>query len=328
VTALGLVVAFGLAALGAPLAAHAQSVPRMPRVGVLVPSTPAAATRQIEAFKQWLREHRYVDGQNIVVDFRYGEGKDERLAELTAELVRTNVDVIVAVTDRAVQMAKQHTRAIPIVMVLASDPVGAGFVASLARPGGNVTGVTVLSPELSGKRLGLLKETVPTVSRVAFVWNSDIAGAALEYKEIKAAARRLKLDVQFVDIRRPEDIDSALATLSRGQVNALIAAALNPALFSNQDRVARFAIEQRLPTMYATRSYVDAGSLMSYGPNLADMYRGAATYVDKILKGAKPGDLPVEQPTKFELVINLKTAKALGLTIPHSLLLRADQVIE
>ena len=170
VTALGLVVAFGLATLGAPLAAHAQSATRMPRVGVLVPSTPAASAHQIEAFKQWLREHRYVDGQNIVVDFRYGEGKDERLAELTAELVRTNVDVIVAVTDRAVQMAKQHTRAIPIVMVLASDPVGAGFVVSLARPGGNVTGVTVLSPELSGKRLGLLKEAVPTISRVAFVW--------------------------------------------------------------------------------------------------------------------------------------------------------------
>jgi len=325
---IGLAVALTLTLILALLAAEARPAGKVARVGVLIPSTPAAIAPQIESYKQELRERGYVEGQNIILELRYAEARDERLAELATELVRANVDVIVAVTDRAVQMATQRTRTIPIVMVVTSDPVGAGFVASLARPGGNVTGLTVLSPELTGKRLGLLKEAVPTISRVAFLWNSSIAGAGLEHKEIQAVTRRLKLDVQFVDIQRQDDIDGALAAVTRGRVDALIMAALNPVLFANPGKVPRFAIERRMPTMYGSRPHVAAGGLMSYGPDFSDHYRRAAVYVDRILKGAKPADLPVEQPTRFELVINLKTAKALGLTIRQSVLGRADELIQ
>jgi putative tryptophan/tyrosine transport system substrate-binding protein len=317
-----------LIVMSAPLAVEAQQAGKASRVGVLIPSTPAAIARQIESYKQGLREHGHVEGQNLILELRYAEARDERLSELAAELVRLKVDVIVALTDRAVQIARQHTRSIPIVMVVTSDPIGAGFVASLARPGGNVTGLTILSPELTGMRLALLKEAVPTISRVAFLWNSDIAGAELEHREIRAAAQRLKLDVQSVDIRRQDDIDGALATVTRGRANALVAAALNPVLYVDPGKVARYAIERQLPTMYGSRPHVTAGGLMAYGPDLSDHYRRAAVYVDKILKGAKPAELPVEQPTKFELVINLKTAKALGLTIPQSVLGRADHVIQ
>ena len=322
------VLIISLALLAAPLAWSGQQAAKVPRIGILSPSTPAAIAHLIEAFRQGLREHGYVEGENVILERRYGELRAERLSDLAAELVRANVDVIVAGTDPGIQAAQQHTRTIPIVMANSADPVGTGFIASLARPGRNITGLTMISPELSGKLLQLLKEAAPKTSRVAFLWNPDVAGAALEYKEIETAARLLKLDVQSVEVRRVEDLDSALAALTRERPNALILPSPSPVLYTNRGKIANFAAQRRLPAMYATKDYVDAGGLMSYGPSNVDMYRRAAAYVDKILKGAKPADLPVEQPTRFELVINMKTAKALGLTFPQSILIRADQVIQ
>jgi ABC-type uncharacterized transport system substrate-binding protein len=238
------------------------------------------------------------------------------------------VDVIVTATDAATAAVKRETQTIPIVMTISNDPVGAGFVASLARPGGNVTGFSQLSPELSGKRLELLREAVPGLSRVALLWNPDVRGAVLDYKESEGAARSLRLELQSVEVSRAEDLDRAFSIVTNQRAQALVLAAVNPVAFAKRGQIASFAQKNRLPSMYATKEYVDAGGLMSYGPSDPDTLRRAAIYVDKILKGAKPGDLPVEQPTKFELVINLKTAKALGLTIPQSLLVRADEIIQ
>ncbi len=321
------IVILALGAFGAPLAANAQQAGKVHRVGVLTPATPAAAAHLFEAFNKGLREHGYVEGQNVIVERRYGEARAERLPDLAAELVRAKVDVIVTPTDLAVQAARQHTRTIPIVMVSSLDPVGTGFVQSLARPGGNITGLSVISPELSGKRLQLLKETVPKVSRVAFLWNPDVTGAALDYKEIETAARLLKLDILALEVRRVEGLDSALAAITRERANALTLNQ-NPVTFTNRSKMVTFAAKSRLPAMYNTREYVDAGGLMAYGPNNPDLWRRAATYVDKILKGAKPAHLPVEQPTRFELVLNMKTAKALGITFPQTILIRADQVVQ
>ncbi len=308
--------------------AGAQQPTKVVRIGILLPSTEDATVHLTEAFRQGLREHGYVEGQNVILEHRYGEARVERVSDLAAELVRVKVDVIVTATDLAIQATKQHTGAIPIVMANSTDPVGTGFVASLARPGGNITGLTAISPELSGKRLELLKEAVPKISRVAFLWNRDVAGTALEHKETETAARLLKLDIQSVEVRRVEDIDSALAALTRERANALILPAQNPVLFANREKITDFTVKRRLPSMYPRKEFVDAGGLMSYGPNQSDMWRRAATYVDKILKGTKPGDLPVERPIKFELVINLKAAKQIGLTIPQSVLYRADKVIK
>jgi putative ABC transport system substrate-binding protein len=308
--------------------ADAQQAKKVVRIGILLPGTEAATVHLIGAFRQGLRELGYKEGQDIILERRYGESKFERLSDLAAELVQLKVDIIVTTTDPAIQAAKQHTETIPIVMGNSSDPVGTGFIVSLARPGGNITGFTATSPELNGKRLELFKEAIPKISRVAFLWNPDVAAATLDHKETETAARLLKLHFQSVEVRHVEDIDSALAALTKERANALILPGGNPVLYSSRSRIVEFAAKRRLPAMYANAEFVDAGGLMSYGANTADLFRRAATYVDKILKGAKPADLPVEVPTKFEFVINLKTAKQIGLTIPQSVLYRADKVIK
>jgi putative ABC transport system substrate-binding protein len=286
----------------------AQQPPKIARIGYLVPASPAAAVHNIEALRQGLREAGYVEGKTFVLEVRYGEARSERFPELARELVGLKVDVIV--------------------MVGSSDPVGSGFVASLARPGGNVTGLTNISAELSGKRLELLREVVPGLSRVAFLWNPDVRGNVLDYKEMEGVARSQRLQLQSVEVVRVEDLERAFSAVTSQRAQALILPAGNPVGFANRGLIASFAQRNRLPSMYAVKEYVDAGGLMSYGPSNPDMRRRAATYVDKILKGAKPADLPVQQPTTFELAINLKIAKALGLTMPQSLLRRADQVIQ
>jgi ABC-type uncharacterized transport system substrate-binding protein len=295
---------------------------------VLVPSTSAATSHLLVAFRERLREHGHVEGKSFVLEPRYGDGKAERLPELARELVSLKVDAILTSTDGAIAVVKQQTQTIPIVMATSTDPVGTGFVASLARPGGNITGLSVISPELGGKRLELLREVVPRLSRVAFIWNPDIPGATLEYKEVEGASHSLRLQLQFVEVRRSDDLQDAFSALTKGRAEALILAWPNPVLFSNRDQITSFAQRNRLPAIYAQKELVDAGGLMSYGAILLDLYRRAATYVDKILKGAKPADLPVEQPTKFEFVINLKTAKQIGLKIPQKVLARADRVIK
>jgi putative ABC transport system substrate-binding protein len=315
-------------ALAAPLATEAQSAGKIPRIGVLFASTPAATSHLVDGFRQGLREHGYVEGQHIILERRYGQVGAERMSGLAAELVRIKVDIIVAATDPATAALKQQTQTIPIVMAKSNDPVGTGFVASLARPGGNVTGLSALSPELSGKRLGLVREVAPGLLRAAIIWNPDVRGAVFDYKETEAAARLLRLQLQSVEVSRAEDLDRAFSAVTNQRAQALIVQTPNPVLFANRSQIVAFALRNRLPSMYGQKEFADAGGLMTYGPSTADLFRRAATYVDKILKGAKPADLPIEQPTKFELVINLKTAKALGLTIPPSLLARADQVIE
>ncbi len=321
-------VTLALGLLTAPLAVDAQQAPKIAKIGVFVSATPAATAHLIEAFRKGLRELGHVEGKTFVLEPRYGEAKAERHPELARELVRLKVDVILASTDQPIAAVKQQTQTIPIVMATSSDPVGTGFVASLARPGGNVTGLSIIAPELSGKRLELLKEAVPGLSRVAFIWSPDVRGAVLDYKETEGAARSLRLQLQSVEVLRAEDLDRAFSAITEQRAQALVVPAPNPILFANRGQIASFALRNRLPSMYAIREYVDAGGLMSYGPSVADLYRRAATFVDKILKGAKPADLPVEQPTRFELVINLKTAKALGITFPQSILIRADQVIQ
>jgi putative ABC transport system substrate-binding protein len=319
-------VAFVLVVTG--VVAEAQQPKKIARIGYLFASTPAATTLNIEAFRQGMRELGYIEGKTFVLEPRYGEARAERIAELARELMSLKVDVIVTATDVAIAAVKRETQTIPIVMAVSSDPVGTGFVASLARPGGNVTGNSTISPELSGKRLELLREVVPGLSRVAFLWNPDVRGNLLDYKETESAASSLGLQLQSVEVPRAEDFDRAFLAVTKGRAQALIVAGANPLAFANRDRIASFVQKNKLPSMYGLREYVDAGGLMSYGPSVPDMHRRAATYVDKILKGRKPADLPVEQPTKFELVINLKTAKQIGLTIPPNVLARADKVIK
>jgi putative ABC transport system substrate-binding protein len=268
-----------------------------------------------------------VDGRNISIEPRWAEGQYDRYPALAADLVRLKVDVIVAMSGAATQAAQQATRTIPIVMSLVNDPVGSGLVPSLARPGGNVTGTSVISPDLLGKQLQLLKEVVPKVSRVAFLRHPGNPASAANLREAEAAARVLGVRLQALEARNPQEIDSAFAAMTRERAGALLIHA--DALFGNQRKqIAELATKRRLPSIQLTTEYAEAGGLMVFGPNLLDLERRAATYVDKILKGAKPGDLPVEQPTKFELVINVRTAKAIGLTIPQSLLQRADQIID
>ena len=315
-----------VAAAGPP--ADAQQASKTAKIGILSATTPAALAPSVEAFKQGLRELGWVEEKSFVLEVRYGEGKVERLSELARELVALKMDVIVTPADLSIAAIKRETQTIPIVMALSSDPVGAGFVASLARPGGNITGLSNISPELSGKRVELLREAVPGLSRLALLWNPEVRGAVLDYKEAASAARSLRVEVQSVEVSRAEDLDRAFSTITSWRAQALMLPGINPVGFANRAQIVSFAQRNRLPSMFPTKEYVDSGGLMSYGPSLVDLFRRAAGYVDKILKGAKPADLPVQQPTKFELVINLKTAKALGLTIPPSLLLRADQVIE
>jgi len=298
------------------------------KIAYLAPSTTAAAAPLVEAFRQGLRELGYVEGKTFVLELRYGEAKAERLPEIARELVGLKVDVIVTATDVAIAAVKRETQTIPIVMANSTDPVGTGFVASLARPGRNVTGLSSISPELSGKRLELLKEVVPGLSRVAFLWNPDVRGAVLDYKETEGAASSLRLQLQSVEVVRAEDFDHAFSGITKERAQALMMPAANPVGFANRSQIASFAQKNRLPSIFSQKEYVDAGGLMAYGPNTPDMHRRAATYVDKILKGAKPADLPVEQPKKFEFIVNLQTAKQIGLTIPPNVLVRADRVIK
>ena len=314
--------------LAAPLAAEAQPAGKVYRIGILgnVPLTDPEGARLWGAFIEGLRDLGYAEGQNITIEHRSSEGKNERLPDLAAELVRLQVDVIVAPASQNALAAKQATRTIPIV-VTSLSPVGSGLVASLARPGGNVTGLTMLGVDIVGKQLALLKEIVPIVSRVAVLGNPTTQLYLPWMGEVKVAARSLGVQLQTLQAGGPDAFERAFAAMTRERAGALLV--LTDGLFLlHRTRIAELAAKHRLPAMYGLRESVDAGGLMGYGPSLRDNFRRAATYVDKILKGAKPGDLPVEQPTKFELVINLKTAKALGLTIPQSLLQRADQVIE
>ena len=308
--------------------AAAEQPKKIAKIGYLFASTPAATAKNVEAFRQGLRERGHVEGKTFVLELRYGEARAERFPDLARELVGLKVDVIVVSTDAAIAAVKRETQTIPIVMALSNDPVGTGFVASLARPGGNVTGLSNMSPDLSGKRLELIKEAVLGLSRVAFLWNPDVRGAVLEYKETEGAASSLGLQVQSVEVVRAEDLDRAFSAIMKDRAQALIVAPVNPVAFANRSQIASFTQTNRLPSMYGQREFVDGGGLMSYGPSIPDMHRRAATYVDKVLKGTKPADLPVEQPRKFELVINLKTAKQIGLTIPPNVLARADKVIK
>ena len=321
------VVMLTLGALLLPCLAGAQQAARLPRIGVIYPGGQADASPFVEAFGQGLRAHGYVEGKNIVVERRFGEGQPERIAQAAAELVRLNVNAIVTTTDDAIAAVRRQTRTIPIVMTASTDPVGTGFVASLARPGGNVTGLSTMAPLLGAKRLELLKEAVPGLSRVAIMWDPDVRGALLEYKEAEEAARSLGLQLQSIEVSRADDFDRAFSALTTGRAQALTV--LTSALtLDNRRQIASHAQKNRLPTIFGQVSSVEAGGLMAYGSSATERMRRAATYVDKVLKGVKPGDLPVEQPTKFDLVINMKTAKALGLTIPPVLLRRANHVIQ
>jgi len=314
--------------LAASLAVSAQQQPKIAKIGWLNSASPAASVHLVEAFKKGLRELGHVEGKTFVLELRNADARFERLPDLARELISLKVDVIVVAGDPAIAAAKQQTQTIPIVMAVSSDPLGTGFVSSLARPGGNVTGLSNIAPQLSGKRLELLKEAVPGLTRVAFLWNPDVRGALLDYNQAEGAARSLRLQLQSFEAARAADLDRAFSAIMQQHAQALIVASPNPVTFSNRSQIVSFALRNRLPSMYANRDYVDAGGLISYGPNAPDLVRRAATFVDKILKGAKPADLPVEQPTKFELVVNLKAAKAIGLTIPPSLLRRADRVIQ
>ena len=308
--------------------AEAQQRKKVPRIGSLGGASPAALSARTEAFRQGLRKLGYVEGKNIVIEWRHAEGKAERMSELATELVRLKVDLIVspggAPTTRA---AKEATITIPIVMAQDGDPVGSGFVASLARPGGNITGLSTLAPELSGKQLELLKEIVPRLSRVAVLGTSTRPGTAQQLRETELAAGALGVKLQYLDVLDPKDIETAFRAASKGRADAVLV--LGGPLFTFQrTQFVELAAKSRLPAIYPSPEFVEAGGLMTYSVSRIDLHRRAATYVDKILKGAKPADLPVEQPTKFELVINLKTARQIGLTIPPNVLARADKVIK
>ena len=313
-------------ALAAPFAVRAQQQ-RVYRIGFLGNSTAALEANLVGPFREGLRDLGYVEGRNIVIEFRWAEGKYERFPELIAELVALNVDVIVTAGTPAALAVKRAMVRVPLVMAAVGDPVGTGLVASLARPGGNFTGLTAIAPDLEGKRLELLREIVPKVSHVAFLVNPDNVLTVASEKQARAAAKVLLVDVQFVDVREDSHFDQAFDTIAKERPDAFIVLA-DRVFLHNRARIVDFAARNRLPAVYPYRELVEAGGLVSFGPNYADMHRRAATYVDKILKGAKPGDLPVEQPTKFEFIINLKSAKALGFTIPPSLMLRADEVIQ
>jgi len=314
-------------ALCAPAVARAQPGGKVYRVGVLALGSLTARPQQWEALRQGMRDHGYVPGQNVVLEFRSADGKVDRLPGLLAEMIQANMDVIVVSGTEAVLAAQKATKTVPIVMANVGDPVGAGVVASLAHPGGNITGMSLLATELSGKRLELLKEIVPGLARVGVLWNPNNASVALKFKETSAAARVLGLHLQSLEARQASDLDGQFQAAARAHTDALVTAD-DQFLSSQRTAIAELAVRHRLPLMSEFREFAEAGGLCSYGPSLIDLARRTATYVDRILKGARPGDLPVEQPTKFELLVNLRTARALGLSIPPSVLLRADQVID
>ena len=323
---LALVLSLGLAA---PLAVDAQQAGKVPRVGVLFAGSRSdpAFQRAVDAFQQGLVELGYVEGQSIAIEYREAQGKYERLPDLAAELVRLKVDVIVGATVPTIQAARQATKTIPIVMTLIADPVATGLVANVARPAGNITGLSTMAPDLMGKQLELLREVLPKASRVAVLWNPANPSNALQLREAQDAARALGVRLQPLEVRDPTEFEKAFAAMTRERAGALLVLS-DSTLLTQRERIADLAAKSRLPAVSGMRAHAEAGGLIAYGANIFDIWRRAATYVDKILKGAKPGDLPVEQPTKFELVINLKTAKALGLTIPQALLIRADEIIQ
>jgi putative tryptophan/tyrosine transport system substrate-binding protein len=306
--------------------AEAQQPTKDPRIGFLIGSSPSVNAARIEAFRQGLRELRYVEGKNIFIEWRSAEGKFDRLPALAAELVRLKVDVIVTSGPATTLPAKAATKTIPIVMGFDNDPVGNGFVASLARPGGNITGLSNLAPEISGKQLELLKEIVPRLSRVAVFGNSNEPANPRSLREVELAAGAFRVKLQYLDVLSPKDVETAFRAASKGRAEAALMLG-NGVLNPHRTQITELAIKGRLPAIYNAAEWVEAGGLTSYGASIADLWRRAATYVDKILKGAKPADLPVEQPQKFEFIVNLKAAKQIGLTIPPNVLARADKVI-
>ena len=325
-SAVGVLVTFTLGILTAPLTADAQAPTKVHRIGRLSPgSPPAGLDPHVEAFQQGLRDLGYIEGQNIAIEYRYAEGQFTRLPELAAELVQLPVDVLV--TDGVGALAAKHaTATIPIVFAVFAHPVEEGLIASLARPGGNVTGLSAMALELAAKRLELLREVMPGIGRMAILWNAGRRGHALQIEEMHAASARMGIHLDVLEVRDPQEFDHAFLSMVAKGVGAAIV--LDSAMFFDaRPRLADLAAQSQMPVMYGTRGFVDAGGLLSYGPNFPALFRRAATYVDKILKGAKPADLPVEQPTKFELVINLKPAKALGITMPPLLLFQADEII-
>jgi putative tryptophan/tyrosine transport system substrate-binding protein len=325
-TTMALLITFVLGLLVAPLAAEAQPPTRVHRIGVLAGGTTSGRDPYVEAFLEGMRALGYVEGQNLVMEYRGAGGQYERLPDLAAELVRLKVDVLLVVITPAALAAKHATTTVPIVMAGVGDPVGSGLVASLAQPSGNVTGLAALSPELAGKQLEFLKDVLPTVSRVAVLWNPANPVHALQVRAADVVAQALGVQLHLLEARGPDTFDSAFAAMTSAHAGALLV--LGDSMFlQHRRRLAELAATSRLPTMHNVRPYVEAGGLMAYGPSPLDILRRAATYVDKILQGAKPADLPVEQPTKFDLVINLKTAQALGLTIPPSVLFQATEVI-
>jgi ABC-type uncharacterized transport system substrate-binding protein len=324
---------FALVSLGAMLlalclSAEAQQPKKVPRIGYLSATSPSVNPTRIEAFRQGLRELGYVEGKNIIIEWRYAEGKLDRVRDLAADLVRLKVDVIITGGPTVTPAVKKATATIPVVMGYDNDPVGSGFVASLAHPGGNITGLSALFPELSGKRVELLKEIIPRLSHLAVIGTSTQPGNAQALKEVKLAGGALRVQLHYLDVLEPKDVEPAFRAATKWHVDAvlvLVGAILN----SHRIQIADLAVKNRLPAVYGQPQYVEeAGGLMTYGPSINDLFRRAATYVDKILKGAKPADLPVEQPTKFEFIINLKAAKQIGLTIPPNMLARADKVIK
>jgi putative ABC transport system substrate-binding protein len=324
---LGCLVTLILSLLAAPLTSTAQQAANGPRLGLLIPGSSSAFAPRIEAFRQGLRDLGYVEGRNIAIEYRFAEGQADRLPALVAELIRLKVDIMVIDGTAAIRAAQHATTTIPIVMALSGDPVGDGLVASLARPGGNITGLSMMIPEVSGKRLELLQEAVPKLSHVAVLWNPDFPGSTLAFKETQTAAHALGLQLQSLEVRSPDEFDQAFAAMTREHADALVVIS-NELFFGHRSQLAELTVRHRLPAMFHLREYAEAGGLMAYGADAADMYRRAATYVDKILKGTTPADLPVEQPTKFTFVINLKTAQALGVTLPPHLLYFAEQVIQ
>ncbi len=319
----GFILGTMLLALSVP--AQAQQAKKTPRIGFLMPGSRPTYSMRIEAFRNGLRELGYNEGQNIAIEWRFAEGKSDRLAGLAADLVRSKVDVIVTSTTPVTQAALQATRTIPIVMAASADPVGTGLVASLARPGGNITGLSMLGPDSDGKALEILQETLPKVTRIAFLWDPANAGMASRLRTLEIVAQTLRLQIQSLEVRTSSELESTLESAVSNRAGALFVPAGLASVY--RKRIVEFAAKKRLPAMYNDSESADAGGLMSYGVYLPALFHRAAVYVDKILKEAKPADLPVEQPTKFELVINLKTAKQIGLTIPPNVLARADRVI-
>jgi ABC-type uncharacterized transport system substrate-binding protein len=309
------------------ISASAQQAKKVPRIAILTVNPHQTIAMRLEAFRQGLRDLGYVEGQNIVIEWRSADGKVERMPEVVTELLRLNVDVIVTGGPAATRPAKEATVTVPIVMGFDSDPVGNGFVGSLARPGGNITGLSSLYREISGKRLELLKEIIPALSRVAVMGSSFEPGNAQTLRDTELAATALGVQLQYLEVQTPKDIETVFRAASKGRADAVLVL-VSPVLDSQRTQVAQLAVKTRLPVIHPQPEYVEAGGLMTYGVSVTDLFRRAATYVDKILKGTKPADLPVEQPTKFELVINLKAAKQIGLTIPPNVLARADRVIK